>query len=45
MKQMETKPKDLYETPTVQDIRPVTTVQGDGITDPEEHDANDDGDD
>lgn len=24
MKQLETKQKDFYETPTVQDIRPVT---------------------
>jgi hypothetical protein len=44
MKQMETKPKEIYEKPSVQDIRPVATVAGfDG--DSQYNDANDGGDD
>lgn len=46
MKQPEKKPKDFYETPTVQDILPVTVVHGgDIVSDVGENDGNDDGDD
>ena len=38
MKDLETKTKDFYETPTVQDIPPVTVAHGDLV-------SNDGGDD
>ena len=43
MKQLETKQKDFYETPTVLDIRPVSVAVGGGLSDGND-DGNDDGD-
>lgn len=44
MKQLETKQKDFYETPTVLDIRPVSVAVGGGGLSDGNDDGNDDGD-